>query len=525
MGSETQVAGSERGSGEFVVGIDCSTTGVKALVVDSNGAVVGRARVGVVIEQRGDGLYEQDPEQWISGVKTALRWAIRNGDVEGNNVRAICVTNQREAFAVRDRRGNWVSNGILWLDSRAGEQAERLRRDDIIQATGRPADLTTALYKVVWLREKGKVDFREVGRVVDVQAVVIEALTGICVSTFACADSLGLVDIWKESWCEEALRLAGLERSQLSELISTGDVVGTVRRDVARELGIGAGCVVVGGVGDGQAGLVGMGVTRERARVGVNFGTALVVGCAIRREDAYGVDVAASGLRWMCGVERNTVIAEGLVRCGWFAVSWALSVCKGNGGAEWDERVAVDSLLGGRVLDVSKLFVVPYLEGSGSPNWVTQARGTIFGISGTTSWEDIVGATVAGLAYECRRCIELVEAYRQTRKTGAGAIGGCETVATGGGFGSKFVREVFANVCERCFRIISEGEACALGAAYIAGASSGFWGGVDFESGLKNGLDLIARSYENVEPKHCSRVAEAYERYLALAELVRQGPV
>ena len=103
-----------------VIAVDCSTTGAKASVWNTDGTEVssGRAELDLSIPAPGRG--EQDPRQWWTAMQSAVRIAVKDLDV--SRVVSLSVTHQRESFACLDANGEAVRPAMLWLDSRAGDR-------------------------------------------------------------------------------------------------------------------------------------------------------------------------------------------------------------------------------------------------------------------------------------------------------------------------------------------------------------------------------------------------------------------
>lgn len=444
----------------LVIGVDCSTTGVKAVLVDGEGVVRSDARVPLVLSRPSVGRYEQDPRHWVSATKDAISKALSSRGVDSRRVSAIAIANQREGFVCLDGEYEAVTPGILWLDSRARAQCEQYGSSLLTKLTGRPPDLTPALYKLLWLRENEPELFNRTRLVADVQAVIIFSLADRWITSRASGDSLGLMDIRQGEWSGEVLSLVGLVPNQLPSLQGAGEVVGPLRPKVAKELGLSPETVVVTGAGDGQAAILGAGVLVESNRAVLNLGTAMVCGAPT------GAMSAATGVRWLVGAQPGTFVAETLLRTGAFTLQW-LQALLGGSKSTFDQHEVI-ALAAEEPVGPRGVFYVPYLEGAASPYWDPSATACLVGLRGGDGPEVVARAGLEGVAFEQRLHLEALEQ----------AVGLAieELAVVGGGFKAQKWAQVFADVLGRPLVTRLQSEGSATGAAVMAAAGAG-WGG------------------------------------------------
>ncbi|MBC7189720.1 hypothetical protein H5U35_05855, partial [Candidatus Aerophobetes bacterium] len=171
---------------DLVIGIDCSTTATKAIVWDKRGNPVAEGRKDMQIINPKPDWAEQRAEEWWSATQHALREA--TAQVDCRRIAAICITHQRETFVPLDRNMNPLRNGILWVDTRAAEQVEKLKKmgaEKIHQITGLYPNLYAANCKIMWMRENEPSLFEKVYKFVDVHAYLVFKLTGNLATTYS----------------------------------------------------------------------------------------------------------------------------------------------------------------------------------------------------------------------------------------------------------------------------------------------------------------------------------------------------
>jgi xylulokinase len=131
----------------YVIGVDSSTTATKAVVWNREGRAVADGRAEFSLALPRPGRHEQDAEDWWRSTVTAVRRALQS--VDASAIEAIGLTHQRETFACLGEDGRALRPAIVWMDVRATREVEQLGSDDVHRLTGKPADTTPALYRVV----------------------------------------------------------------------------------------------------------------------------------------------------------------------------------------------------------------------------------------------------------------------------------------------------------------------------------------------------------------------------------------
>jgi xylulokinase len=437
----------------YVIGIDSSTTATKAVVWDRDGRAISEGRSEFPLTMPRPGWHEQDPEDWWRSTCVAVALAMRTVDASG--VEAICVTHQRETFACLDEDGRPVRPAIVWMDVRATAQVEALGSDDVHRTTGKPADTTPALYKLLWLREHEPESLERTRWVVDVHAFLVHRLTGSWRTTTACADPLGVLDIQRLDWSDDLLARVGLAREHMPTLVGPGEVIGELAPTVAEELGVRAGVPVVGGAGDGQAAGLGANAT-GRGSAYLNLGTAVVAGTMSAR---YRWDRA---FRTLVGAVPGTYAMETLLQGGTYTVNW------------FRERIAAQDVeqleaAAARVAPgADGLLLVPYWASAQTPYWDPAARGILFGLAGHHGKEHMFRSLMEGIAFEQRLAFEAMEARLDDP---------IETLlATGGGSRSALWRQIVADVTRKRVVACRASETTSLGAGILAAAAVGWHG-------------------------------------------------
>jgi xylulokinase len=447
----------------YVIGVDTSTTASKAVVWSREGLAVSDGRAEFSLALPRPGWHEQDAEDWWRSTVTAVRRALQS--VDSSDIEAIGLTHQRETFACLDEQGRAVRPAIVWMDVRATRQVEELGSEEVHRLTGKPADTTPALYKLLWLCEHEPETLKRTRWVVDVHAFLVNRLTGAWRTTTACADPLGLIDMDRRDWSDDLLARVGLSRERVPTLLSPGEVIGGLSAAASEQLGLPAGLPVVGGAGDGQSAGLGANVTRPGSAY-LNLGTAVVAGTV---SEHYAWDRA---FRTLIGAVPGTYAMETLLQGGTYIVNWFL------------ERIATLDIghlgLGLKDVDLLEaaaarvgpgaegLLLVPYWASAQTPYWDPAARGVLFGLAGHHGKEHMFRALMEGICFEQRLALEGMER----------GLGQPVDVlrTTGGGSRSRLWRQILADVTRKTVVACRELETTSLGAGIHAAAAVGWHG-------------------------------------------------
>lgn len=481
--------------GTSVVAVDCSTTGAKALVVDARGATLAQGRAAIATSTPRPGWHEQRAQDWWEATRAAVRQALEAGGPRvRDSVAAVCLTHQRESFACLGADGAPLRPALLWLDGRARSQIAALGTARVEEVSGKPADITPALYKLAWLRENEPATMDATVRVVDVHAALAHALVGRWVSSTASADSLGLFDVREATWSPELLDLVGLSPDRLPDLVPPGTVLDPLLPGVTADLGLGSHVRLVAGLGDGQAGGLGAGAT-DPGTAYLNLGTAVVLGAQAheyRPSRAYRTLV--SGIPGQLTLE--TFISSGTYLPAWFRARFGRPELAGR--PDPDLEAAAAALPPGS----EGLLTVPYWNAAQTPHWDADACGATVGWHGGHGPAHVYRSLMEGIALEIAAQVDGIEEATGQRLE--------RVVLMGGGSRSALWRQIVADVLGRPLVLAGGEEVSALGAAVVAMAALGVHDGPVAAS------RAMTSHGEQVVPDDA-----AHQRYLALTPAYR----
>lgn len=447
---------------KFILALDQGTTSSRAMIVDPWGAVRAVAQTPFRQIFPKPGWVEHSPtEIWSSqsGVATA---ALAKADLTERDIAAIGITNQRETTIVWDREtGEPVYNAIVWQDRRTADYCESLRTSEgeAIQAkTGLIPDAYFSGSKVRWILENvaGVRERAEAGKLAfgTVDSWLIWKLTHGArhVTDVTNASRTMLFNIHSMDWDDELLRLLGIPRSMLPEVVASSGECGVTT-------GLIEGVPIAGIAGDQQAALFGQMCTKP-GMAKCTYGTGAFMLLNIGTEPKRSQHRLLTTVAWKIGKDVEYAFEGSMLMAG-AVVQWLrddLQMIRTS--AEVEE-------LATSVSNSNGVVVVPAFAGLGAPHWDQHARGTILGLTRGSSRAHIARAALEGIALQATDVLEAMQADS--------GLPLAQLRVDGGAAANNLLMQIQADVLGIEVVRPKNAEATVLGAAYLAGLAVGYW--------------------------------------------------
>ncbi len=448
-----------------LLGIDVSTTGVKALLVGADGQVMGSANTEQPLYTPHPLWSEQDPADWWNGAISSIRQVLAQTGVEGSQVAAVGLTGQMHGLTLLDRQGQVLRPAILWNDGRTAAQCDEMRarlgKERLIAITGNDALTGFTAPKILWVREHEPEVYGRVAHILLPKDYVRYRLTGGY--AVDCADGAGMIlmDIKKRAWSGEVLEALQIPAGWLPQVFEGPQVTGTITAEAAQLTGLKAGTPVVGGGGDQAAGAVGVGAVQPGV-VSLALGTSGVVFAStpsplIEPQGRLHAFCHAVPGRWhLMGVMLS---AAGSLR--WYRDTF-------HPGQDYDSLLAPASAI---PAGCEGLLFLPYLTGERTPYPDPLARGAFAGLTIRHTQAHLVRAVLEGVAFGLRDSFELMKQAGQKEIR--------QVRVSGGGARSPLWRQILADVLGAELVTVNTTEGAAYGSALLAGVGAGLWPDVD----------------------------------------------
>lgn len=449
---------------QYILALDEGTTSARAIIFDSAGDIRSVAQKEFQQFFPQAGWVEHDAEEiWAAQVSVASE-AIARADLDVRDIAAIGITNQRETTVLWDRAtGHPIHRAIVWQDRRTAAICDRLRSDGhehfIRERTGLVIDAYFSGSKVAWLldnvpgarakAERGELAFGTI------DSWLIWKLTGgrVHVTDATNASRTMLLNIHTGDWDEELLRLLNVPRSVLPQVVASSEVVGQATISALQ------GIPIAGIAGDQQSALFGQ-MCLAPGQTKNTYGTGCFMLQMTGEQAVASKNRLLTTIAWRLG-DRLSYALEGSVFIGGAVVQWlrdGLGIIRSSREVEQLARSVPDS--GG-------VYIVPAFAGLGAPHWDPYARGAILGITRGTSAAHIARAAVESIAFQVA---DLIEAMNDDS-----GVPLPELRVDGGAASNDLLLQFQADLLGVPVLRPAVTETTALGAAYLAGLSVGYW--------------------------------------------------
>ena len=454
---------------KYILALDQGTSSSRAIVFDQYGQTKAVSQKEFTQIFPKPGWVEHNPMEIWSSQASVIAEAITSIDINGLNIAAIGITNQRETTIVWDAEtGEPVYNAIVWQDRRTSEFCDCLKRDgrtDLIRSkTGLIIDAYFSATKILWILEnvpgarkradEGKLRFGTV----DTWLIWMLTRGEVHVTDVTNASRTMLFNIHTLEWDKELLNLFGIPESMMPEVKSSSEVYGDTKTTLfAHEVPI------AGIAGDQQAALFGQMCT-EPGSVKNTYGT----GCFMLMNSGERPIMSSNNLlttiAWKIGDTVNYAL-EGSIFVAGSVVQWlrdGLGIIRTSAEVE---------ALAASVPDNGGVYFVPALTGLGAPHWDQYAKGSIYGLSRGSTAAHIARAALEGIAFQT---MDIVNAMQ--RDAGVTLK---ELKVDGGASRNNLLMQFQADILGTSVIRPIVTETTALGAAYLAGLAVGYWESID----------------------------------------------
>ncbi len=454
---------------QYILSLDQGTSSSRAIVFDHNGTIRSVAQHEFEQIFPRSGWVEHDPHQIWASQAAVVAEAISAIDINGTNIAAIGITNQRETTIVWDiDTDEPVYNAIVWQDRRTSEYCDELREKgltDMIQSkTGLIVDAYFSATKIKWIldnvpgarkrAEEGKLRFGTV------DSWLVWRLTrgSVHVTDVSNASRTMLFNINTMSWDKELLELFGVPESMMPEVKSSSEIYGYSTTTLFAHK-----VPIAGIAGDQQSALFGQ-MCVEPGSVKNTYGTGCFLLMNTGNKPIVSKNKLLTTVAWKIGDE-VTYALEGSIFVAGSVVQWL------RDGLKCIEKSSDVEKLAASVPDTNGVYFVPALTGLGAPYWDQYARGSISGISRGTTVAHIARAALEGIAYQTYDIVSAMERDASLPIANLKVDGGASR--------NDLLMQFQSDILNTEVLRPKVTETTALGAAYLAGLAVGYWKDID----------------------------------------------
>ncbi|MFF2499778.1 glycerol kinase GlpK [Peribacillus sp. NPDC058075] len=450
----------------YILSLDQGTTSSRAILFNKSGEVLHIAQKEFTQYFPNPGWVEHNANEIWGSILSVIASCLSEMNVKPEQIAGIGITNQRETTVVWDKEtGQPIHHAIVWQSRQTSEICAQLKDgglDDLfLQKTGLLIDAYFSGTKVKWILDHvdGARERAENGDLLfgTIDTWLIWKLSGgkAHVTDYSNASRTLMYNIHDLKWDEELLEILQVPRSMLPDVRSSSEIYGKT----APHHFFGYEIPIAGAAGDQQAALFGQ-ECFEKGMAKNTYGT----GCFMLMNTGEKAVKSEHGLLTTIAWGLNGKVEyalEGSIFVAGSAIQWLRDGLKLLQDPKDSEKYAL------RVTSADGVYVVPAFVGLGTPYWDSDVRGAVFGLTRGTSKEHFVRATLEALAYQTKDVLNAMEVDSGINLKALRVDGG----VVKNNFLMEFQSGLLNVPVER--PVISE--TTALGAAYLAGLSVGYW--------------------------------------------------
>jgi glycerol kinase len=490
-------------SQKYLLALDQGTSSSRSIVFDVSGHIVAMAQREFRQIYPQPGWVEHDPKEiWATQLATAQE-ALAKANLKAGDIASIGITNQRETTLVWNRKtGEPVYNAIVWQDRRAEPTCAALREQGLAPTFQRKTGLIVDAYfsgtKLKWILDhvpgaraaatQGELAFGTV------DTWLMWQLTGgqVHATDVSNASRTLMLDVHSNRWDDELLKILDVPREVLPAVHPSSHVFGHTRAEL-----LGASLPIGGVAGDQQSALFGQACFRAGLAKNT-YGT----GCFMLMHTGAQFQTSTNGLITTSAAQPTKTpefALEGSVFIGGAVVQWlrdGLHAIKASGEVQQ---------LAESVPDSGGVMFVPAFTGLGAPYWQADARGAIVGLTRGSTVAHIARAALESIAFQSAALLQAMS--RDAVAAGAAPVS--ELRVDGGACVNNLLMQFQADLLGIPVVRPQVIETTALGAAYLAGLSSGVWKNLDE---LASQWRVERRFHPTLPRERAAELMERWER-------------
>ena len=479
------------------IGVDLGTSAVKLLLMNEAGHIEKIVSREYPLSFPHSGWSEQNPYDWYDKTVDGLKELL--SECDKSQVDGISFGGQMHGLVTLDAQDEVVRPAILWNDGRTTEETayfnEQIGRDRLTEYTANIAFAGFTAPKILWVKNKEPENFAKIAKIMLPKDYIAYKLSGVHCTDVSDASGMLVFDVKNRCWSKEMMEICHVSREQLPDLYESFEVVGTLKKEIASELGVSETVKVIAGAGDNAAAAVGTGTVGAN-HCNLSLGTS---GTLFVSSDKFGVD------------EHNALHSFAHADGGYHLMGCMLSAASCN---KWwmDEILKTKDYAGEQkgiqTLGENQVFYLPYLMGERSPHNNPNARAMFVGMSMDTTREDMTLAVLEGVAFGLRDSLEVARSL---------GIRIDSSRICGGGAKSPLWRQIIAAVMNVKLEIIESEEGPGYGAAILAAVGCG-----TFES-VERACEKLVKVVDTVEPdpELVQKYEEKYQKFKQLYPIMK----
>ena len=469
----------------YYIGVDLGTSALKLVMMKGNGELVKTVSKEYPLYFPRSGWSEQNPTDWFLAVKEGLKELAACAD---EKIAGISFGGQMHGLVILDKDDNVLRPAILWNDGRSTEETDYLNnvigKEKLSKLTANIAFAGFTAPKILWVKNNEPEIFAKISKIMLPKDYISYMLSGSFSTDYSDASGMLLLDVKNKKWSKEMIDICSISEAMLPKLYESYEVVGAIKPELAKKLGLNEGIKIVAGAGDNAAAAIGTATVGEGA-CNISLGTS---GTVFISSKNFGVD-NFNALHSFAHADGNYHLMGCMLSAASCNKWWMEEILKTKDFSKEQENI--------ENLGENNVFFLPYLMGERSPHNDPDAAGTFIGMRMDTKREDMTLAVFEGVTFALRDSLEVARSLGIEIK---------KTMICGGGAKSPLWKRLVANILNVEVEVPVSEEGPGFGAAILAAVGCG-----EYEN-VEEATKSIIKIKEKIKPE-ADLVVKYEEKY------------
>ncbi len=391
----------------YIIAHDVGTQSNKAVLIGTDGKVYDTFEQKYEIEFPRPGWVEQNPEDYWEAVRITTKKIVSKLK-KTEAVLAMVFSTQAMGIIPVDQNGKTLYKNISWVDARANQQSKKIMNRFLgkfvfKKITGIELSGKDVIPKLLWLKEKLPEVYNNTYKFLDVNGYLKYKCTNKMVAEWSGACSYGF-NLDKKDWERTFFKIAGIDTGKLPDLIRSTDLVGTLSKKSARELGLSTATKIFGGCDDTQSAAMGSGqIGHHQAHI--YLGSSAWLGISSQKNHKFKRGVAS-----LQSADPKSTLLVGITESAGVNVEWALNKLYKK---EKEQGLDIYQIMEKEVSEIpagsDNLLFTPWFQGERAPVTNTTTRSTIFNLGLEHNRGHIMCALLEGIGYNLKWTLNNVQ--------------------------------------------------------------------------------------------------------------------
>lgn len=469
----------------YYIGVDLGTSALKLVMMKGNGELVKTVSKEYPLYFPRSGWSEQNPTDWFLAVKEGLKELAAFAD---EKIAGISFGGQMHGLVILDKEDKVLRPAILWNDGRSTEETDYLNnvigKEKLSKLTANIAFAGFTAPKILWVKNNEPEIFAKISKIMLPKDYISYMLSGSFSTDYSDASGMLLLDVKNKKWSKEMIDICSISEDMLPKLYESYEVVGAIKPELAKELGLNDDIKIIAGAGDNAAAAIGTATVGEGA-CNISLGTS---GTVFISSKNFGVD-SFNALHSFAHADGNYHLMGCMLSAASCNKWWMEEILKTKDFSKEQENI--------ENLGENNVFFLPYLMGERSPHNDPDAAGTFIGMRMDTKREDMTLAVFEGVTFALRDSLEVARSL---------GIKIDRTMICGGGAKSPLLKRLVSNILNVEVEVPVSEEGPGFGAAILAAVGCG-----EYES-VEKAAKSIIKIKEKIKPE-ADLVVKYEEKY------------